>query len=531
MSSRLFFEENANVKIYILFLFLFSTLISFFLSLSIDQRGLNAALYLSEKIEFLEKDNILNLVYTNSYTSIYQLSEIILRLGFSQNFLNFILLFLSVIFNSIGIFFIVKSISKNSFFSIVISVLSIITTLNIGDLDYPVLILSDHTNGMIGSACVVLIFGLVGNKNYKLALLFCFMTITFHIVIGLWITLITIFVFLIFKKKIYFSIIKEKKNKFFIILIFFLISLSVFDFQLSKIKIPYDSDENLFTAYKLFWEHHRSNIIEINYIYIFISFLLFLSCLYMVRFDSENLQEQTILMIKLLLFHLLFSFIFYILFKVTPDIFNQKIYSTMPSRFFLLHSFLGLYILISFIYLRVISFDRFKNFFLIAMFFIFLLLSLFNSKSPILKNVYKQIILKEEIKNDKFWQKLKYQKFESGYFLSSVKTCSKVLKEIKQPLLFCPESIDYLNFIPSLIKPISEIMFDVYEINFFDPPEKNHGGLWFDNTYRYTFENRSLKDWVFISKKYNIKGLILPSDWELNLNKTLVGINYTYYKL
>ena len=65
------------------------------------------------------------------------------------------------------------------------------STLNFGDLDYPVLILSDHTNGMLGSALVVLIFGLIGNKNFKLAILFCFVCLSFHTVIGLWITFIT----------------------------------------------------------------------------------------------------------------------------------------------------------------------------------------------------------------------------------------------------------------------------------------------------------------------------------------------------
>ena len=44
----------------------------------------------------------------------------------------------------------------------------IITKLNLGNLDYPVLILSEHTVGMLGSALPVLIFGLIGNKYFRL---------------------------------------------------------------------------------------------------------------------------------------------------------------------------------------------------------------------------------------------------------------------------------------------------------------------------------------------------------------------------
>ena len=65
----------------------------------------------------------------------------------------------------------------------------------------------------------------------------------------------------------------------------------------------------------------------------------------------------------------------------------------------------------------------------------------------------------------------------------------------------------------------------------FNPPEKNHGGLWYDRSYKKNFEDRSKQKWKNIAKKYNLNGLILPSSWKLNLDKTLVGKNYTYYRL
>ena len=53
-----------------------------------------------------------------------------------------------------------------------------------------------------------------------------------------------------------------------------------------------------------------------------------------------------------------------------------------------------------------------------------------------------------------------------GYLLTSVNICSKTIKETNQPLLICIENIDYLNYIPKLINPVSEIIEQVYEIDF-----------------------------------------------------------------
>ena len=193
------------------FYLVFSLIFSLLLNSGIDQRAVNSGLYLSDLLNLTDDYNLLNLLYSNSYTTIYQFSEIILRVGFPVNFLNYILIFLSFFFNSFGIFLIVKSITRNYLLSLITSILAIISALNLGDLDYPVLILSEHTNGMLGSSLVVFIFGLIGNKNFKLAILFCFICLSSHMVIGLWITFITFVSFFLFNKTNLVSYINKKK--------------------------------------------------------------------------------------------------------------------------------------------------------------------------------------------------------------------------------------------------------------------------------------------------------------------------------
>ena len=56
------------------------------------------------------------------------------------------------------------------------------------------------------------------------------------------------------------------------------------------------------------------------------------------------------------------------------------------------------------------------------------------------------------------------------------------------------------------------------------------GGIKYDKYYKDTFKQRSKDRWYEISKKYHIKSLILPVNWKINLDISLIGENYIYYK-
>ena len=138
-------------------------------------------------------------------------------------------------------------------------------------------------------------------------------------------------------------------------------------------------------------------------------------------------------------------------------------------------------------------------------------------------------IVNQTYYDKQFWEKIKNDKTIDGLVLPSVKACSKTIQRAKKPILICIETIDYVNYIPRLILPVKNIMEDIYEIDFSNPPERFHGGIWKDETYKITFESKSSNDWLIIQKKYNLSGLILPKNWKIILKKKYIGDKFIFY--
>lgn len=528
---RKFFLSNKLVNS-IIFIIFISLVITLFNS-NIEQRAVNASLYLSETVVTSGDSSLLNLVFSNSYTSIYQILTILIKLGFSPEKLNFLILFLSTSINLVGIFLISRALLKNDIFALSIAIFLIITQFNIGDLDYPVLILSEHSNGMLGSSLPVLIFGLVGNRFFRTAIICCLINISIHVVIGLWITFLLLLFIFVYKENFIISFKNNKSNIFIFPLVFFLFLVSIVYYQVSKIPIPFEYDYNLFNTYMLYWELHRSNIIPINYRYISLSILIiFFAFLYIIKNKNNSNKYTSILMLRILIAHICLSFIIYFSYKIFPNIFHEKIVKVMPSRLFLIHSYLGMSVLVSLTFyflLNIFSNKKFLLFFLILL--ILIHPTIFYKKYlKKINSIHLNLITKNEEYDKSFWKTIEREKFDNGYFLTSSDICSKTIQKSKKPLLICIESIDYLPYIPNLILPLNQIIEEVFEIKFDNPPEKNHGGLWYENSYKKIFEDRSRENWLKISKKFNLNGLIFPSSWKLNLDKTLIGKNYTYYR-
>ena len=168
-------------------------------------------------------------------------------------------------------FFNFKRRSGSIFFSFCISCL-ILGNINFGNLDYPVLLISEHTNGMSGQACAILVFGLIADKKISFAILLSLITLGIHIIIGAWLISILFLSIKKFKQdfKINFFI---KKKIYYLITIFAILILSFSHFQFNKIDVPYAYDYSLYTTYLEVWDHHRSKIFGINYNYIFLTVL------------------------------------------------------------------------------------------------------------------------------------------------------------------------------------------------------------------------------------------------------------------
>ncbi len=89
--KKIFFSNGLTSSI--IFIIFFSLIITS-LNSNIEQRAVNASLYLSKAIVGSGDFSLLNLVFSNSYTLIYQILTILLKLGLTPENLNFFILFL-----------------------------------------------------------------------------------------------------------------------------------------------------------------------------------------------------------------------------------------------------------------------------------------------------------------------------------------------------------------------------------------------------------------------------------------------------
>ena len=526
MFKSIFNKIFSNTYICISLIIIFSLILSLYHSINIDQRALDEALIISNKIFYDDEFNVLNLGFNNSLTITPQILKIFIELDIGIKILNFFILLVAILLNSFGIYFISKSLTKNNFFSIILLTIILLLQINFGDLDYPTIFIKEHTHSMLGSAIFVFVFGLIANQKISYAIIISIFSLSLHLTIGAWLCFIVFLSVIFFNKKPLKFYFNSKKKTFLLILSFAIILCSFIFIQLNKIEIPFTYDEKLYNIYSEVWEHHRvSKRFGINYNYIIFSFVL-LSFLGLLKKENNNLN----FFCNAVIIHLIISFSIYIIYKMFPNIFHGIFLRVIPSRFFLLHSIIGPVIIFSSIFFYYKKF--FKSYNLIILFLILSLIhpALYYEKYfkriNSIVNKWKNIYLVD----NSFWNEIKKEDTGNGVILTSVDACSDTIQKSQKPILLCIESIDVIPYIPKLVVPIKEIITDVYKIDFSNPPLKNMGGIIYDKYYKNTFENRSLEEWYSISNKFNLSALILPKNWNINLEKEIVGKDFIYYK-
>ena len=179
LTTENFLKEKIKNN-YIIFIILFSLISAVYHGLYIDQRGLSAGLIISGEVNYPDQSNVLYLWYNNSWSLYHHFISFLIKLGINNiELLNIFILFLVTFVNYLGLFFITKTLTKSYLFSLIVPFVLIVTQLNFGNLDFPVLIFSEHTNAPIGSAVAILTLGLIGNGNFKIAYLLCLINIFF----------------------------------------------------------------------------------------------------------------------------------------------------------------------------------------------------------------------------------------------------------------------------------------------------------------------------------------------------------------
>ena len=499
------------------------SIISLIVSLSYSylQYAVDGGLVLSNRINYPDNSSPMLYYFLNSWTSLHQVTQLLTNLNISIELSSQIILFSSTFFFSYGVFLLSNSIVQNVNLALLISLTSIIIGKNFGDTDYPSLIFSEHTYGMMSLAVVTFIFGLLANKNFFMSSFFTVILISIHPLVGTWILSLSIvnFYFSKFKKKQKFNIYTGA----IIGLIFIILSFILFD---SNIIDKLNYDKSLFSIYLNVWDGHRSVNGEIHYNYLIKTvFLLILSILYI----NKNKIDSSNFAVALLILSILASTILYLAFKIIPEIFPELIISLMPSRFIMLHTFIGWPLILSFIYYFINKkFFKFNNN-ISLLFFIFLFLVLvqnFKKINLIKNNVILNIMSPDNSLVLNYLKDLNY----NNYILTSSNLAPIIFKKVKKPILLHTESMDFIPYHPYLVNSLFNILVKIYEVDIYSPPQQNNPSLP-DFYVKKIFEKKETLNWEKIKKDFKIEYIIVPSDWSLKIKLINKDKRYKLYKI
>ena len=179
------FKKDLN-KYYTLF---FLLAISFLLTIDNFslQSAINSGLILSSEVTYPNQFTNVSVAHFNSWTSLHHLTLILIKIKINIFIISKILIYISTVFFSFGIFLLTFSITRSYTLALALVCFLLIGKLNFGNLDYPALIYFEHTYGMFSFSTFTIFIGLLFNKNLRLAGFFLILLISVHIVIGTWV--------------------------------------------------------------------------------------------------------------------------------------------------------------------------------------------------------------------------------------------------------------------------------------------------------------------------------------------------------
>ena len=88
--------------------------------------------------------------------------------------------------------------------------------------------------------------------------------------------------------------------------------------------------------------------------------------------------------------------------------------------------------------------------------------------------------------------------------------------------------IDSIPYFPYQATEIRLIIENIYEISFENPPKLYTAAL-SDEWFKETFEKRSKDEWIKLAEKYNLSGVIVPSNWNLFIKDKITSQKFTAY--
>jgi hypothetical protein len=212
----------------------------------------------------------------------------------------------------------------------------------------------------------------------------------------------------------------------------------------------------------------------------------------------------------------------------------------MPTRLLLLHTIIGYPVMITAIlyyvnyktnFIKIISskINRFYLSIFLTIFTIAIISKNFDRvliKIPVIKNNFSYISGKKE---RIFWDKIKKTNTD-GYFVTGEQSSGPLLRYGLKPYLLNTLYFDHIPGAPYTATDTRFIVENVYGIPF-EKPRKRYLAAIPDGWYKELFEKRSKSDWIELSNKFNISGVVVPSKWKLNIAKKITSKEFTVYFL
>ena len=519
-----------NVNNIVIFFILVLTSIFISYTYYFDHLALvNVSVLYNDEI-YKDKSNLFYLIQSNSPSFLFVIINFFTKIGFSTNFINLLLTFITTLLNLSGIYLISKFITSSIFLSILISVTAIFLTKNFGDIDYPTLMFSWHTVGLFAYSLSTFILGLLTLRNLFFAFLTCLLLLSIHLIVGLWM------IGIIFLSSYFFI---EKKNIkkisisisiFLVVVLFYFIWFANF-----AAEIPFEFNQKDYNDYFNYIEAHRTNYGDLGNLYfdyILKSLILLTLILFYLKFSFSSIENNNNIFLKTLAISIIFSGIIYFTYKIFPQIFPEIAIRIIPQRFFLIHSVVGYPIIVSMFYKfleRFFIYKKFNKNFPFQLIVVVIILHLIQQQ-----HIFKirfnniKIINEDKINEHLFWGKVKNLEL-NGYILTSNDLCNKTIIYANYPILFCFHPLDIIPLLPKLASPIKRITDKVLGISFDELKYKNLSGI-SEIEIKKIYESKSFNEWDILKKDLNLTTLIVPKDWNLDLN-LIIEDKYRVYKI
>ena len=502
----------------------------------IEQRAVDGGLILAKIVNYPDQISPMKEYFLTSWTSIHQISKLFLNFNWSFINVSKLIIFITTIFYFIGIVLTINSATRSTLTAILIAFMILIFQKNFGDTDYPSMIFSEHTYGMISLAVVTLIFGLLFNGNLFFAGLFSALLISIHPLIGLWINGI-IFISITINKNLFkFTLDWNKFVKGFAIGIILTVVSFVYHYILT---VDFTSYFNLeaYDNYMKYWEGHRNGK-EFHVEYFLKTFLLFglgvLSLIALRNNFAENFKFGILCVLTSIILSTLIYFTYKIFFPYMPDL----IIRILPARFTIMHSIIGWPLILGILFVFIKKFEKknkiFNNSAHILIVFIVLFYSVSHYKVLIkLQNLFIENITKQttSIEDKNFWNVVKNTDFD-GYIVTSYSTSAISMRKALRPIILDVTILDFVPYFPNTAKSMSVIIEKIYGISFSSPPlEVRNRAFLSDEAIKLNFEKYPREKWQQLSKDFNISAIIVPVNWKIDLTPHAKSNSFAFYML